>query len=122
MNIRNIKSLFKKELLDVLRDKKTVIMMVIVPIILYPLLIVLSLQVMSRVTTQMTERTYIAAVDSYDDEVSARFVAKNRFSDYSLKIVEVSDPDEALVNEDIDVYIKISNEEGKDIYEIYYLS
>ena len=56
MNLKNVKSLFKKELLDVLRDKKTVIMMVLVPIVLYPLLIVLSLQVMRNITTSMSEK------------------------------------------------------------------
>ena len=35
MNTKIIRTLVKKEMLDVFRDKKTVIMMMVVPVILY---------------------------------------------------------------------------------------
>ena len=38
--MNKIKTLVKKELLDVLRDKKTLIIMVVVPILLYPAMII----------------------------------------------------------------------------------
>ena len=57
MNSRVIKSLYKKEMLDVLRDKKTVIMMLVVPLVLYPLVMVLSLQLMTGITKSIT--TYL---------------------------------------------------------------
>ena len=38
MNTKIIRTLVKKEMLDVFRDKKTVIMMMVVPVILYPLI------------------------------------------------------------------------------------
>lgn len=61
-----IKQLYKKEMLDVLRDKKTVIMMLIVPILVYPLMFVGGMAMMSKVTTQMDEQTYEIAVDFMD--------------------------------------------------------
>ncbi len=122
MNLKNVKSLFKKELLDVLRDKKTVIMMVLVPIVLYPLLIVVSLQVMSKITTTMSEKTYTVAIESEDSGVISDLLAKYEFADYSLKFVETSEPEKALAGENIDVYIKISLENGKEKFEIYYIS
>ena len=66
MNFRVIKQLYKKEMLDVLRDKKTVIMMLIVPILIYPLMFVGGMAMMSKVTTQMDEQTYEIAVDFMD--------------------------------------------------------
>ena len=36
MSAKIIKTLVKKEMLDVLRDKKTVNMMLVIPVILYP--------------------------------------------------------------------------------------
>ena len=122
MNLKNVKSLFKKELLDVLRDKKTVIMMVLVPIVLYPLLIVLSLQVMKNITTSMSERIYTVAVESDDSGVMSELLAKYELEDYSLKFVETADPQKALAGENIDVYIKINNQNGKENFEIYYIS
>lgn len=38
--MKKIKILFRKELLDVLRDKKTLVMMVLVPLLLYPLILI----------------------------------------------------------------------------------
>ena len=66
MNLRIIRQLYKKEMLDVLRDKKTVIMMLIVPILIYPLMFVGGMVMMSKVTTQMDEQTYEIAVDFMD--------------------------------------------------------
>ena len=63
MNFKVIKQLYKKEILDVLRDKKTIIMMVIVPLLIYPLMFVGGMVMMSKVTTQMDTQTYEIAVD-----------------------------------------------------------
>lgn len=38
--MKKIGILIRKEMLDILRDKKTLIMMILVPIVLYPLLII----------------------------------------------------------------------------------
>ena len=48
MNFKVIKQLYKKEILDVLRDKKTIIMMVIVPLLIYPLMFVGGMVMMSQ--------------------------------------------------------------------------
>ncbi len=122
MNVKNVKTLYKKELLDVLRDKKTVIMMVLVPIILYPLLIIISLQVMSRISVSMSEKTYVIAAGSYDNRILADILARYDLSDYSLKLVEIDNYEEALANEEIDAYITITNRSGKQNYEIYFIS
>ena len=122
MNVKNVKTLYKKELLDVLRDKKTVIMMVLVPIILYPLLIIISLQVMSRISVSMSEKTYVIAAGSYDNSILADILARYDLSDYSLKLVEIDNYEEALANEEIDAYITITNRSGKQNYEIYFIS
>ncbi len=38
--MRQVKTLVRKEVLDILRDKKTLVMMVVVPVLLYPLIII----------------------------------------------------------------------------------
>lgn len=67
MNTRIITTLFKKEMLDVLRDKKTVIMMLVVPIILYPLIFVVVMQVMAAISSSMEEQNYKIAIEAEDD-------------------------------------------------------
>lgn len=140
LNSKIIKTLFKKELLDVLRDKKTVIMMLIVPVILYPLIFVVALQVITSVSSSIQTHTYNVAVDCEDDgmllsyiehyDASAKESTENTDienpSAYSLNIVEPEsvgdDYKAALQSEEIDVYVTSTLQDGKVKYDIYYLS
>lgn len=57
-----IKSIFKKEIMDLLRDKKTLIMMVLVPLVLYPLIFMVAMLVASSVATGLNEAEYKVAI------------------------------------------------------------
>ncbi len=76
-NKKVVKTLFKKEILDVIRDKKTVIMMLVIPVILYPLIFVVALGIMSSVQSSLKTRTYNIAIETKLDE--------GQFYDYVLK-------------------------------------
>lgn len=67
MDTKIIRTLLKKEMLDVFRDKKTVIMMLIVPVLLYPIVFIGAMQVMAFVNSSMKEQEYRIAVEM-DDE------------------------------------------------------
>lgn len=60
LQIKKMISLYKKEIKDVLRDKKTILMMVVVPLILYPLIMFGTIQVMSMIIN--TEDTTVYRV------------------------------------------------------------
>lgn len=54
--MKKIKTLIRKELMDILRDKKTLVMMVVVPVLLYPLIIIgMSLVMVNIMESQETE-------------------------------------------------------------------
>ncbi len=78
-NKKVVKTLFKKEILDVIRDKKTVIMMLVIPVILYPLIFVVALGIMSSVQSSLKTRTYNIAIETKLDE--------GQFYDYVQKQV-----------------------------------
>lgn len=128
MNINKMKVLFKRELLDILRDKKTVIMMIIVPILLYPLMIVGMTFTINAVMRSQEDKTYLVAF--YDaDEIKADIInryenAKEDEFTYDLTFVSVSGGinayENALDTEKIEAYITKGEEE--DTYEIHYLS
>lgn len=122
MNSKIIKCLYKKEILDVLRDKKTVLMMLVVPLIVYPLLIVLTMQVMATVSTELSESTYIIAVDSSDGTEYEHILIDNVEEGYYFKVVQVDDYSNALRAQGIDAYITKQNKNGKECFEVYYLS
>lgn len=156
MNTRIIRTLFKKEMLDVLRDKKTVVMMLVVPVILYPLIFIVVMQVMAAISSSMEEQNYKIAIEAEDDgaflrrlmvkdEKSRDESAVNKeesqesadtFADhdedagssettYTITMVDpesIDDYERALEEEELDVYVRGTMQDGKFQYDVYYIS
>lgn len=127
MNLKIIKTLVKKEMLDVLRDKKTVLMMLVVPIILYPLIFIGVIQVMSMIDSSMEEQTYRVAVCSGDgnDVLEERLQVPEEEESYRIETVKadtIDDYESALNEKEIDVYVVEEEKGGKPSYTLYYLS
>lgn len=123
MNFNIIRNLYKKEILDVLRDKKTVIMMMIVPLVLYPLLIIVSMQVMAGISNTMSEQTYKIAFDFEDEDGYFKRLFDEAGEDgYSFEVVDAVNPEEVLREENIDAFIRKSTDKGREYFEIYYMS
>ena len=76
MRIKIVKALIKKEVLDVLRDKKAVIMMIIVPLVLYPLIFFGTLAVMSAVQTSMKSNEYKIVIGTEGSSPSDEWVGR----------------------------------------------
>lgn len=122
MNPKIIKSLYKKEILDVLRDKKTVVMMLVVPLVLYPLVVILSLQLMSGITKNITKSTYRICLDFEDDgSLSKRFL-NVQDAEYSFEIVECEDPVAGIQKEKVDAVIKKNMSGNKQVFTVTYMS
>ena len=120
-----IKQLYKKEIRDVLRDKKTVIMMLIVPILIYPLMFVGGMVMMSKVTTQMDTQTYEIAVDFMDTnpELVQMFLQPDDDTlHFKLRDLNVMNADISMIlrGEKINAIV-YENEDGTG-YNIAYLS
>lgn len=76
MNIRRAKTVYVKELIDILRDRRTLIAMVLVPIVLYPLLMLGGIQ---AVSTQF--------VDAGDEKIIIGFERKSEWDDVLSRIL-----------------------------------
>lgn len=123
MNKKIIKQLFKKEMLDVLRDKKTVLMMVVVPLIIYPLIMILSMQVMSGVTEDMAKSTYSIAISGDNVQEYVELFQNIKEESYSIEVVVADELDVDLQQGNIDLYLKIDGgDEATDRIDICYLS
>ncbi len=62
--MRRLKTLVKKEIMDILRDKKTLIIMVIVPLLLYPSIIIGMTLVMNMVFNSQEEQVHVVGYPS----------------------------------------------------------
>ncbi len=63
-----IKTLLKKELTDIFRDTKTIIIMIIVPTVLYPLIFMGSLLLTSSMMKESTVKTYKVAISAESED------------------------------------------------------
>ncbi len=59
---RRIRTIYAKELVDILRDRRTLIAMIVVPIVLYPLLMLGSIQAVSFQAESMEEERLVVGV------------------------------------------------------------
>lgn len=114
MNPYSIKALFKKELSDIFRDKKTLFMMVVIPLVLYPLLIVGMTLLMSSVSSNKMETVYKVAFEDVPASGELKELLEDEEQDftYGLEVVEVSDASGALSAGKIDAYVSFRPENG----------
>ncbi len=109
MNIKIIRTLVRKEMLDVFRDKKTVVIMLFIPVILYPLIFLGGMQVIALISSNMEEQNYRIVVDAADDGAFARMLAKRENG------TETSDGREASGEQADGVEISDDQTEGVEI-------
>ncbi|MDY6916049.1 MAG: ABC transporter permease subunit/CPBP intramembrane protease [Candidatus Cloacimonadota bacterium] len=77
MNYRKIITIYKKELLDLLRDRRTVVSSIVIPIILYPLIMIGFSGLMSRQEMKMEQKELTIYVqDNIQDEKSEKVFTK----------------------------------------------
>lgn len=95
MRNRVIKLLLKKELLDVFRDRKAIIMLVLVPLLIYPLIFFGSFAVMTMIQSNMEQGEYKALLSVDDDGALERQIAEYNISKSSDKSEDKKEADKA---------------------------
>ena len=69
--MNKIKTLVRKEILDILRDKKTLIIMVAVPLLLYPTIMIGMTMIMSMVAQSQEEKVHTVGYMGSETETEA---------------------------------------------------
>lgn len=113
MNMRRMRALFKRELTDILRDKKTLVMMIVVPIILYPLLIVGMTLLMSSVMSSQEEKTYQVAFENdaaLEERIGTILKEEQEEIGYRVEVVQADDCEGALEAEEIDTFVRVEED------------
>lgn len=114
--MRKVRTLVRKELLDILRDKKTLIMMVVVPVLLYPLIIIGMTLGISAVMKSQEETThtvgYAQEHEALADALSRLYEAHREELDLELSFWGADAAAQSEVRENADVWLDI--ETGAD--------
>ena len=128
MNKRIVKALYRKEILDILRDKKTILMMIVVPLILYPLIFMFSMYLSSTMLTASTSKSYRVSVQDTEnaEELKEFILDQQEEHDYQFIFVDSytanRDSEEALREKEVDAYVMQSVSENRPYYEIGYMA
>ena len=89
MNYRRTYTIFLKEIRDVLRDRRTLMVMIILPILLYPVVMILMLQI---ATTQIGKLDTMPAKVAILGATHSQKVVDRIVTIPALSLVSVDDP------------------------------
>jgi len=103
VNFRTVKTIFKKEMLDTVRDKRTLVMMIGVPVLLYPALLIIGLQgaLLQHATLQDTVSR--VALETEEPEVVRAWLEDVDM----IEIVDTVSPGTDLDLGDLDAVVRI---------------
>ncbi len=113
--MKKIRTLVKKELLDILRDKKTLIIMVAIPILLYPAIIMGMVLIMSMVAQSQADKVHTVFYSGeYRDEIAVLeeiYREREEEMDTKLTFVSVDEEVEEQIKESAGTWIEFSEDE-----------
>ena len=102
MKLKHIWIVFKKEVKDLTRDKRTIITSILIPMLLIPMINIIMGGGAEKFTKDLSENVTIAlSQTSNTDEVRQLVQDKLLKDNANLKLVETNDPEEALKNEQV---------------------
>lgn len=110
MNWRIIRIIFRKELIDTLRDRRTVLATIGVPLLIYPIIVIFFSQIAFSQREAMESRAARVAIDPALPQISA-WIA----DDEDIEIADVEDGLNALAEGDIAAYIRLEEGDGETI-------
>ncbi|MBQ6819723.1 MAG: ABC transporter permease [Clostridium sp.] len=100
--MNNFLTILKKELLDIVRDRKTLILTLILPILIYPLMFKFMSSSMEKTQNQVENEINIY-IDGDTDSNIAKIITETE----NIKVMETDTPSEDLKNGDIQLIINI---------------
>ena len=121
LRYKSIRAIFKKEIIDIFRDKRTLAIMILIPLLLYPLLMLLGSQVSIMVMRSRDAKVFPIAFD-FQIDATLNSLVKDQYDEYKLTVVNPLDVEQAFDNGEIMAYITESSKDNRSLYTIHYKS
>ena len=113
--MNKVMTLIRKEVLDILRDKKTLIIMVAVPILLYPAMIIGMVLIMNMVTSSQQEKIHTAAYpakyEEYAGALQEIYDENEEDFDLKLELIPMDEADKAEKADSYDAWLSFAEDE-----------
>jgi sodium transport system permease protein len=115
MSLRNVRLVYAKEIRDTLRDRRTLFISVVLPIFLYPLLMIGLSQFMAAGSSRIWDQAQKVAVVGVSAETAERVAARLSASEDKLEVVASESPENDLKSERIAAYVMLAPEFEKTL-------
>lgn len=114
-----VKAIFKKEMLDLFRDKKTIFMTLLFPLILYPIMMIAGSQ-LAMISLQATEEKEQNVTFDFQPSTDLIEILNNHEGGSGkVKLVGSENPKEDLAEDKIAAYVEEEKLDGQMSYKIY---
>lgn len=108
MNLKHIWIVFIKEVKDIVRDKKTIITSIVVPMVIIPLLSILAGGSVQNMQQDIEQNVTISLTQESNTAEIRELIKKDIIADYSnIKLVDVEDPVEAISNSEVRILLNV---------------
>ena len=120
MRFKMVKTIFKKEMIDILRDKRTLFMGIILPLILYPVIMIIMTQIMTMSMGSIDEKDInIAFEKNPSKELVSLIENQTDKNTERINIVTTNNYKKDLQDGNIDAYIGVKGKNKIENYKIY---
>lgn len=120
MRFKIVKTIFKKEMIDILRDKRTLFMGIILPLILYPVIMIIMTQIMTMSMGSIDEKDInIAFEKNPSKELVSLIENQTDKNTERINIVTTNNYKKDLQDGNIDAYIGVKGKNKIENYKIY---
>jgi len=103
MQLKIVFTIFRKEMLDMLRDKRTLVAMLGIPIVLYPMLFIVGSQAFMVQQSRVEESSSIVAVTDENFSTVSQWLSEVEL----VRVEASSDPEAELNAGDVDAFLAI---------------
>jgi sodium transport system permease protein len=120
MNLKKIFTIYRKEMLDLLRDKRTVITSVVIPLILYPLIMIGFSSMMIRQETKLGQQDIdIFIHDNIRNQISHRIIDSLAAMEYMNVIYDITQPEEFIQDDLLHAAVVLDDSISTSGFEIF---
>jgi sodium transport system permease protein len=107
VNLREINLVWRKEVLDILRDRRTIMAMIVVPLLVYPILMIVISQLgISQMEKIKASKARVALVN----EAAAPGLKEKLAADSTIALTPSQHPQTDLTNRDLDAVIELPDD------------
>ena len=111
MRMQAVRAIFRKEIREICRDKKTIFLMFAMPLIIYPLLIIGISTIMINVESKYDTDSYSIVMENVDEALSEKLLQRLENVDYKFEKADCANPVEALSENEVDIILRAEGPE-----------